>query len=263
MKYRKLMLWMCFLLFSNVVFSNEIIVQNVSSNVYVLTGKDYGTNIGLIEIADKLILIDPMPGETHFYQLDKTINEIVGKRPSYILNTHDHSDHTGGNAYFKSNGAQVLETSPIADSVQAIGVNSHSSKDTLYYLKGSNILFVGDVYDTSWHPTFYSGGTKGFNEAIETILNFADAQTIIVPGHGPIANKAALVTFRDNTNAWIERISYLHYQGLSTEMIMKDEQVLTILEMFSANNKSPVLPEKAISRFIERTISVVESEHKH
>ncbi len=254
---------MCFVSFSNVVFSNEIIVQKISSNIHVLTGKDYGTNIGLVEIADKLILIDPMPGETNFNQLDKTINEVVGKRPSYILNTHNHSDHTGGNAYFKSNGAQVLETSLIADSVQEIDVNSHSSNDTLYYLKDSNILFVGDVFDTSWHPTFYSGGTKGFNDAIETILNIANAQTVIVPGHGPLANKAALATFRDNTNTWIERISYLHYQGLSIELIMKDEQALKILEMFSVNNKSPLLPEKAISRFIERTISVVESEHKH
>lgn len=251
---------MCLLLFSRVVFSNEIIVQKVSSNVHVLTSKNYGTNIGLVEIADKLILIDPMPGETHFNQLDKTINEIVGKRPSHILNTHNHSDHTGGNAYFKSNGVQVLDTFPIAGSVQKIDVNSHSSKDTLYFLKDSNILFVGDVLDTSWHPTFYSGGTKGFNEAIETILNIANAQTVIVPGHGPIASEAALVKFRDNTNAWIERISYLHYQGLNIESIKKDKQILNILETFNVNRNPQFLPEKVISRFIERTISVLESE---
>lgn len=260
---RQLLLFMCVLLFSNAVLSNELIVQKVSSNVHVLTGKDYGTNIGLVEMKGKVVLIDPMPGETHFEVLDKTIYEIVRKEPSYILNTHNHSDHTGGNNYFKSKGTQIVDVLFSDESLQQINVNSHSSKDTLYYLKGSNILFVGDVFDTSWHPTFYSGGTKGFNEAIETILNIADAQTIIVPGHGPIANEAALVTFRDNTNAWIERISYLHYQGLSIEIIMKDEQALKILEMFSANNKLPVLPEKAISRFIERTISVVKNEREH
>lgn len=260
MKYSKLLLGVCFLLFSNVVLSDEIAVQKVSSNVHVLTGKDYGTNIGLVEIADKLILIDPMPGETHFNQLDKTIYEIVGERPSYIVNTHNHSDHTGGNAFFKSNGVQMLEISPFADSVKEIDVNSHSSEDTLYYIKDSNVLFVGDVFDTSWHPTFYAGGTKGFNEAIETILSITNEQTIIVPGHGPLANNAALVTFRDNTNAWIERISFLHNQGLNIASIKKDKQMLKILEKFNVNRKPIFLPEKAISRFIERTISVLESE---
>ncbi|WHI51112.1 hypothetical protein P3339_22390 [Microbulbifer sp. MLAF003] len=85
------------------------------------------------------------------------------------------------------------------DSFTHIKVKSHSAIDNIYYLKESNSIFVGDVFDTSWHPVFYSGGIKGFNEAIDAILNLGDEQSLIIPGHGVPSSKLSLLEFRKNT----------------------------------------------------------------
>ncbi|WP_444945860.1 hypothetical protein ACJJIP_20045 [Microbulbifer sp. VTAC004] len=85
------------------------------------------------------------------------------------------------------------------DSFTHIKVKSHSAIDNIYYLKESNSIFVGDVFDTSWHPVFYSGGIKGFNEAIDAILNLGDEQSLIIPGHGVPSSKLSLFEFRKNT----------------------------------------------------------------
>ncbi|WP_444883373.1 MBL fold metallo-hydrolase [Microbulbifer sp. PSTR4-B] len=250
-----------FLLTSSIALSSSISVQKVSEHLHILSGKEYGTNIGLISTENGLVLIDPMPGNNQLSALDQEIRSIYDKSISFILNTHAHSDHTGGNAHFEKQGGKLIESSFNLDGLTHIKVKSHTTIDNIYYHKESNSIFVGDVFDTSWHPTFYAGGIKGFNEAIEAILNLGDDQSLIIPGHGATANKSSLLEFRKNTFIWINKIQELHQKGLGVEQIMIDTQVKDILEKFNINNKSPFLPQKAYKRFIERTISVINEEN--
>lgn len=248
------------LFFSSTVFSSSINVEKVSDQLHVLSGKEYGTNIGLISVENGLVLIDPMPGDGLLIELNNIIQSIYGKPITFILNTHAHSDHTGGNEYFIKQGAKLVESISNLDGFVHIRVKSHSAIDNIYYHKISNTVFVGDVFDTSWHPTFYAGGIQGFNEAIDNILKLGDDQTLIVPGHGAPASKLSLLEFRKNTLEWIKKVRELHQKGWDVDKIMDDDQAMGIVEKFNVSDKTLFLPPKAYKRFIERTIAVVKKE---
>src|SRR5690606_35696180 len=145
-----------------------------------------------------LILIDPMPGEDKLADLQQAVLSISARPVKYVLNTHAHEDHSGGNAYFIKQGALLAAPDTAITGIQRYQVKSHSANDVIYYHQAGNSLFVGDVFDTSWHPTFYAGGINGFNEAIETILSIGNDDTLIIPGHGKPAGKKALRQYQQD-----------------------------------------------------------------
>ncbi|NOU50163.1 MBL fold metallo-hydrolase [Pseudoalteromonas sp. JBTF-M23] len=241
---------------------NAIFAQPITEQVTLLRSIDSSTNIGLIKTSQGVVLIDPMPGDEQLSRLRDTIQSLTYQKIPirYVLNTHAHSDHTGGNAFFVRHGAVVNKPN---NDIVLYKVRSHSSDDFVYYVSQSNVLFVGDVFDTSWHPTFYVGGVKGFTKAIDTILHIGNEQTIIVPGHGRIADKAQLREFQKNTLAWIGRVEALHAAGASTSKIATDPQILSLIEKFNNDKQKHFLPEKAFHRFIKRTVSVINNDKKY
>jgi len=251
-------------------------INKHSDSIFVLVGKGYGTNMG-IAVGDKgLLLIDPMPGKDFFGELHSLIKGSSNRPILYVVNTHDHEDHTGGNEYFKSNGATIISPKNLrvnsssgtaSDNkksllskdfgLEIINVKSHTNHDDLYFHPASNILFVGDVFENSWHPTFYAGGIAGFTKSINTILAIGDKNTLIVPGHGMPANKKVVKAFYENTLVWLQRISVLHKEQMSLEQIMKDDLINEILQRFNTEQRKQFIPEKAFRRFIEKTTSMV------
>ncbi|MCO7188595.1 MULTISPECIES: MBL fold metallo-hydrolase [unclassified Pseudoalteromonas] len=245
---------------SFVTLAATIQVQAVSQHLHILTEQDYGTNIGLFKSSDGVVLIDPMPGKTNLAQLYKTVNQIHHKPVTHILNTHNHEDHSGGNAYFMERGAQLVEGDVKLAGFTRVMVKSHTSVDNIFYHKPSNTIFVGDVFDTSWHPTFYAGGVQGFKDAIEIILQIGDEQSVIIPGHGAVSNKASLREFRANTLLWVETVRVFRKKGYSVEKIMAENESKKIVARFNVQGKVPFLPDTAYKRFVERTIQVIEQE---
>ncbi|OHU84921.1 MULTISPECIES: MBL fold metallo-hydrolase [Pseudoalteromonas] len=234
-------------------------VTSVSKRAFIITEKDYGTNIGLIKTDAGVVAIDPMPGEKNLDTLYQIIQQHSKVPVSYVLNTHQHSDHTGGNTYFVEQGSKVVETVSQLPEFTEFVFKSHTSKDKVFYHSKSNSVFVGDIYDTSWHPTFYSGGLSGFNQAIEKILNIGNEDSLIIPGHGKPTSKVELRQFRAHTQAWVEQIKVLKDKGMSVEEIMNNDNVKALLHNFNLANKQNFIPETAFKRFIERTFTVIDS----
>lgn len=267
------------LLLPTLVFAQETAkpfdVAKYSDIAFALVGNDYGTNVGVIAGSKGLLLIDPMPGEDALEELDALIKGISSKPILYVANTHNHQDHSGGNDYFNRKGASIFKLSGGKESssstnqnmellnsfgLEVIEVKSHTSQDNLYYHKESNALFVGDVFDNSWHPTFYAGGIKGFTQTIGKILATGDENTIIVPGHGAPANKDVVKAFHENTLVWISRVTVLTKEKMSVEQMMEDKLIMEILQRFNTEQRKEFIPQRAFKRFIERTVSLVSAE---
>jgi len=253
-------------------------INKYSESTFVLVGKDYGTNVGVIVSEKGLLLIDPMPGEKSFDDIHFLITGLSNIPIRYVVNTHNHEDHTGGNEYFKSKGATILNPNnlmlkpgsenkkPLLSEnygLETIKVESHTGQDKMYFHAESNTLFAGDVFDNSWHPTFYAGGIDGFTKAIDIILSVGDTKTLIVPGHGVPANKEVVRAFYENTLVWLERISELHKEKMSVEQIMEDKKTNEILQRFNTEKRKEFIPQNAFRRFIERTTSIVTSNQLH
>lgn len=238
-------------------------VTDIGPSLTVVADTDYGTNIGLFEKDGAILLIDPMPGEERLVALAELIKDSASGQVDCILNTHNHEDHSGGNAFFAANGAAIAEVSlevcnaVFSESVKLITVQSHTDEDILVFVPEANTLFVGDVFDNSWHPTFYAGGLPGLNQAIDIIVDLANDDALIVPGHGRPAKADVVIQFRDNTVEWVALIKRLHEAGMTVEQIMNVPEVELALQRFNTERRDPFIPQRAYLRFVERTVEII------
>ncbi len=72
---------------------------------------------------------------------------------------------------------------------------AHTAGDTLVYVPRDRVVYTGDILFASGHPIVWEGPVSGWVAAFDRILEL-DVDTI-VPGHGPIANKATVRRQRD------------------------------------------------------------------
>lgn len=207
-------------------FSNvEIIPHHVAGSVHYLEGA--GGNIGLSIGEDGIVMIDDQ-----FAPLtDKivaAIRELNDGEIRFLINTHVHGDHTGGNENLGRMGVQILardevrvrlsEQAPEAalpvltysgaitihlngEEVYAFPVPpAHTDGDTFIYFKDSDVVHTGDVFRTTAFPVIdtNNGGTlPGTLEALGMLIGVAGPNTRILPGHGGVSTREDVMGFRD------------------------------------------------------------------
>ena len=78
--------------------------------------------------------------------------------------------------------------------------HAHTTGDTAIYLRNSNVLHMGDVFNMTG-PPFIDAGNGGSIDGIihfcEEILKVVNDETVVVPGHGPISTTEDLQTYID------------------------------------------------------------------
>jgi glyoxylase-like metal-dependent hydrolase (beta-lactamase superfamily II) len=215
----------------------QIRVVPVSGSVSMLMGA--GGNIGVAVGDDAVFLVDDQFAPLSQKIID-AVKSITDKPIKFLLNTHWHFDHTGGNENFGKAGVvivahdnvrqrmsvdqfmarmnQTIKASPRAalpvitfaeqvtfhineDDIHAIHVaNAHTDGDVVVHWVKANAMHLGDVFFNGGYPfiDLGSGGSiDGVIAASGTALGYANDQTKIIPGHGPLANKADLQAYHD------------------------------------------------------------------
>jgi cyclase len=97
---------------------------------------------------------------------------------------------------------------------------AHTDTDIYIRFEKANIIHMGDTFFNGFYPFIDSGtGGKvsGMIAAAGTILPLADDNTKIVPGHGPLGNKADLAKFREMLVTSRDRIQKLKSAGKSAQ----------------------------------------------
>jgi cyclase len=215
----------------------QITTTTIAPGVYMLQGS--GGNIGLGAGPDAVFLIDdeyaPLTPKI------KAAVAAVSEKPiRFLLNTHWHGDHTGGNkdmgeagvlivahdnvrvrmsteqfnaAFNEKTPASPEKALPIVtfdstatfhlngDDVQAVHVPpAHTDGDSFVHFHKANVIHTGDLFFNGFYPyiDLSSGGSfEGMIGAADRMLAVADDKTKIIPGHGPLADRAALKDYRD------------------------------------------------------------------
>lgn len=218
---------------------NDVTIKTipVSNNVYMLVGQ--GGNIGVSVGDDGVFVIDDQ-----FAQLTPkilaAIKKLSDKSIQFVVNTHYHGDHTGGNANMEKAGAKIIahdnvykrlsegkatEGLPIITFNDKLSVymngeqvlvfhvdNAHTDGDAMLYFTESNVLHTGDNYFHKRYPYIdvNSGGSiDGYIDAVKMALMVIDENTKIIPGHGELSNKAEYAAFLEmltklRTNVQVE-----------------------------------------------------------
>jgi cyclase len=233
----------------------EIKITDLGDNIHMLEGQ--GGNITVAVAKDGIIVVDSEFAPLH--DKIKAAIATISKLPiKYLIDTHYHADHTGGNELFAKDGAIVVAqdnvkkrleegttngltgartpaapkgalpsdtytnfskirlTGRVAD-LKHIG-NAHTDGDTYVWFKTANVLSTGDTFTNGRYPNIdfaNRGNINGMITATDAYLKLTNARSRIVPGHGPLADRAALVAYRMMLVTARERMAALVKQGKS------------------------------------------------
>jgi glyoxylase-like metal-dependent hydrolase (beta-lactamase superfamily II) len=238
----------------------EIKTTNLGDGVYMLEGQ--GGNITVATAKDGIIMVDGEFAPLHD-KIRAAIALVSNQPVKYLINTHFHGDHTGGNAPFAKDGATVVahvnvktrlaagttngltgvKTPPAAPEalpektyttmfkIMLPGrvadlkhiANAHTDGDTYVWFKTANVLATGDTFTNGRYPNidFANGGNiAGMIKATDAYLKLVNDKTRIVPGHGPVADKAALIAYRTMLVTARDRMAKLVKDGKSEDDVV-------------------------------------------
>lgn len=237
----------------------EIKTEKLSPTTYVLFGA--GGNIGVSVGEDALFIIDDQYAPLT-PKIKAALKLISDKPVKFVLNTHWHGDHTGGNENMGKDGALIvahdnvrkrmsseqfiaLFKSKVApspkDALPVVTFSSdvtfhlngdeiygfhvpkaHTDGDTIVHFRKSNVIHMGDTFFNGLYPFIdvSSGGNPdGVIAAADRVLALANDTTKIIPGHGPVCNKADLKVYRDMLSTVTGRVKALLKQGKTPDEI--------------------------------------------
>ena len=100
---------------------------------------------------------------------------------------------------------------------------AHTGGDTNIKLEKANVLFIGDFYRNYGYPFIdinNGGSLKGMLEGLDVTMKSADANTTIVPGHGTLIKRDAIVPYRDMILAVADKVQQMISQGKSLQEVL-------------------------------------------
>lgn len=100
---------------------------------------------------------------------------------------------------------------------------AHTDSDVYVHFHKGNVIHTGDLWFNGMYPLIdiSTGGTiNGMIRGVDHILALADDQTKIVPGHGPLGNKAALQNYREMLVTVADRVEKLKAQGDTVDQVV-------------------------------------------
>ncbi|HEY6347114.1 MAG TPA: MBL fold metallo-hydrolase [Bryobacteraceae bacterium] len=106
--------------------------------------------------------------------------------------------------------------------------NSHTDNDTYFFFPNANVLHTGDLFFNGIYPVvdYSTGGwIGGMATALDKLLKVGDAQTKIIPGHGPLATKNDMKVARDMLHMVHDRLSQFSRKGTSLDDVVKANPV--------------------------------------
>ena len=206
--------------------TGRIVPLRGSVSVLEITGPDEHDNLTVLAGPEGYLLVDHPEAAANAI-VQKALDEL-GKRPvRFLIDTHWHYDHVGGNEVYGPEAVIVAHenvrkrlmtkempwwsTTPIgpyperawprityrewlaihfADQDVALEHygNGHTDGDSVVYFQGANIVDVGDLFHGKGH---FSGGAdmEGLAKALSIVVEKTNDGTIIIPGHGEISNR--------------------------------------------------------------------------
>lgn len=207
----------------------EVKATKVAGSVYMLTGA--GGNIGASVGEDGIVLVDDQYAPLA-PKIEAALKGITDKPVRFVINTHYHGDHTGGNEHFGKSAPIVAHENvrkrlkegvkvrgndippaprgalPVltfqdsvtihlnGEDVRAVHFpHGHTDGDAVIWFTQSNVVHMGDTYFNGMFPfidTENGGSAKGIIALVEKVASMIPADTKVIPGHGALGDRASL-----------------------------------------------------------------------
>lgn len=231
-------------------------VINVSDGVYMLEPSEGhpGANLGLLSGDDGVVLIDNGLPYAASVTID-TVEGTAGAPVDFLINTHAHLDHVGGNAAYVDVDAVILAHDHARQSMEvdarfdkkglpqltfSDGVTlylngqsttvhyapaAHTDSDVFVHFNEANVIHAGDLFFNKIFPFIdleNGGSLDGFIDGLSRVVEIADDETKIIPGHGKLASRSDL---KEALNMLIDskmRVKVLVDKGMTIEQVLHE-----------------------------------------
>jgi cyclase len=228
----------------------KLTISKVKDNLYEIEGD--GGNVAVLVTNEGVLLVDDKYDQDH----DAIVSSVKSVTPQpikYIISTHHHGDHSGGNAKFISS-AEIISTANARANILAhkqsnapegmvpahlvfneemsvflggqevrakyVG-RGHTNGDAVVYFPSLKVLHTGDLMAGASPLIDYPGGGSlaEWGKTLDAAMTF-DFDTVI-PGHGKVTDKAGLRTYRNNVDQLKTRVTGLIREGKGKDDIAK------------------------------------------
>lgn len=217
----------------------EISAAHLSDSVYMLKGA--GGNIGVSAGPDGLLIIDDQFAPLA-EKIAAALSDINPAPPRYIVNTHYHGDHTGGNAWFHKHKQVTVfahnsvrerlaekdthhhDALPVVTYEQGVSFHfnqetvrvmhlkpGHTDGDSVVLFENANVIHMGDLFFEGVFPYIDlkgGGSVQGYMDNVRWALDKIGPDTQVIPGHGNLTNKQGLTDFLnmiEKTSAFVAK----------------------------------------------------------
>ena len=223
--------------FAGVQAQNSLSIEQVKDGLYAIMGS--GGNVGVRVTSEGVILIDDKFPQ-NFAEIQELVGQVSDQTVRYVLNTHHHGDHSGGNVEY-INIAEIIAHQNARDNmvrgnqdapprvvfsdqtavylggieVRAFYMGrGHTNGDAVIYFPDLRTVHGGDLlHGTAPFIDYGNGGSsEGWVATMNNILAL-DFDTAI-PGHGAIMDRSDVVNFRNQMEAVRARMADLIRSGM-------------------------------------------------
>ena len=229
----------------------KLTIEKVKDNLYDVVGD--GGNVGVLITPEGIILIDDKYDRDHDAIMEQ-VKTVSSAPVKYVLSTHHHEDHSGGNVKFLAMGTQIISTTNAHNNIvehkqanatpgmkpASITFNQemslflggyevraryygrgHTNGDAVMYFPSLRTVHTGDLMAGTSPLIDYPGG----GSLVEWTKTLDGALTLdfdtVIPGHGSVTNKAGLQTYRNNVEKLRTEVTAMVRQGKSQDEVGK------------------------------------------
>ncbi len=218
-----------FIVCAHSAFAQGITTHKVAGNIYILAGR--GGNIGVSAGEDGVLVIDTQ-FDNMADPIRDTIKELSGGDIEFIVNTHFHGDHVGGNKALGQDTPiiahenvrkRLLGTGDTSDEAfrnslpwvtfdddlslhfngEEIKIvhfpTGHTDTDCILFFTESNVVHMGDHFFNGRFPFIDlagGGDVASYISNVQTVIEQLPADVKIIPGHGALATLDDLKAFK-------------------------------------------------------------------
>ncbi len=209
-------------------------IERVTESVYAVLPVEEGkafSNSAFVLLDDGVLVIDSQLSKELSQELIALVRTITDKPISYLLITHPHRDHYGGNASFSPDVKMIIHTDALPKlqeekillNYPVITTNAnmslfdhgkrvrmlsmekaHTDADLIVYIPDEKVIVAGDLFFNQIIPYVKDGSIGKWISSIQKIMDL-DFEKII-PGHGAIADKNELRKFNELL-AWAKGVA--------------------------------------------------------
>ena len=230
-------------------------VHSIGQGLYAYISDNDSSANSTFVVGDKAILVvDTGLNQQEGEKLLHAIRDVSPLPIQYIVNTHYHPDHQGGNStvgpsaivittdWTRDHTIQLVNSLPASERTrfrtadltfqQRITIHldpyvveiyfpgkAHTSGDALVYFPEQKAVAMGDLFLNRSSPAMDQGSVKSWIEALDAVLKLPVEH--IVPGHFELATKVEVTRFRNYLNDLYQQVYAMTQKGATLEQVKK------------------------------------------